>query len=193
MSDLKKEYEMVLRERKCFAEQINALKEDEKVKRYFELCEKDNFLAEQQKHLYKEMKTNEYCSCNHLLVTVLHDYDSFEGRSCDYHGCVKCGLSEKVLYLMEWLNNPDNLESDERIMYDFLKNGDSLCGTNANIHCDLELAQDIYRKIMIDNPGIDDETAAKHLVAAIYSVRPTEESNKRNASRTKKLTRKGNN
>ena len=106
MEDIKNKYEQVSLERKDILDKIKVLKEDERVKEYFSLCKKNDELANQQKDLYEKIKDKDYSSCNHLLVTVLHDYDRIEGRSYDYHGCVKCGLNEKVLYVMECFNNP---------------------------------------------------------------------------------------
>lgn len=188
MEDLKATYEQVVLERKDIIDRINVLAEDETVKEYFSLCKQNDELASQQKDLYKKIKVKEYSSCNHIWVTILHDYDRAEGRSYNYHGCVKCGLNERVLYLMELYNKPDELKLDERIMYDFLKNRCSLGGTNAKLFCDLGLAKAIYLKIREAHPDIDNETAVKYLKVALHFIRDIEVSDERKVSRAKRLS-----
>ena len=73
----------------------------------FDLYNKNEQLVCQQKDLYKQMKIDEYSFCNHIWVNTLHDYDSFEGRSYNYHGCIKCGLDQRVFYLSEQYRDLD--------------------------------------------------------------------------------------
>ena len=115
MGNLKAKYDQIISERKDKIEKNNILEKDEKVKQYLLLCKQNKKLANEQADLYKQMKIEEYSSCNHIWVNTLQSYDSFEGRSCDYYGCVKCGLDKRVFYLKEKRHYLDLLTLDERI------------------------------------------------------------------------------
>ena len=118
------------------------------------------------------MKIEEYSSCNHIWVNTLQSYDSFEGRSCDYYGCVKCGLDKRVFYLKEKRHYLDLLTLDERIMYNFMLNNSSCySGINTNLLCHLDLAKAIYAKIKESKPDIDDETAVHYFKIALNGIR----------------------
>lgn len=146
-------------------------------------------MAYEQKNIYRQLKTKEYSSCNHVWVTTLQDYDRHEGRSYNYHGCIKCGLNKKVFYLMEkYYDRPDELEFDERIMYDFMRNSFSDNGIYTNLFCDLDLAKAIYTKIKEIHPDIDDETAIKYLKVALHFIRDIKVSDERKISRAKRLS-----
>ena len=188
MEDLKAKYEQVVLEKEDIIKRISILAENEKVKEYLSLCKQNDELASQQKNLYKSIKIKDYSSCDHVWVRVLHDYDRHESHSYNYYGCVKCGLNEKVLYLMELYNNPDELNLDERIMYNFLENNYSLGGTHTKLSCDLDLAKAIYSKIKESHPDIDNETAVKYLKVALHFIRDIEVSDERKVSRAKRLS-----
>lgn len=188
MEDLKEKYDQIVSQRKGIIDEINVLAEDETVKKYFELRKQNDELAIQQKDLYKQIKIGEYSSCHHIWVNTLHDYDSWEGRSYNYHGCVKCGLDKRVFHLMESYHSPDWLTLDQRIMYDFMRNHSSGSGINSNLLCDLDLAKAIYTKIKEVHPDIDDETAVKYLKVALHNIRDTKVSDERKESRAKRLS-----
>ena len=190
MEDLKEQYNHIVSERQTIIDQINVLAENETVKEYFALREQNEKLASQQKDLYKQIKVEEYSSCNHIWVNTLHDYDSWEGRSYNYHGCVKCGLDKRVFHLMERFHSLDWLTLDQRIMYDFVKNHHSSSGINSNLLCDLDLAKAIYAKIKKVHPDIDDETAVKYLKVALHNIRDIKVSDERKESRAKRLSLK---
>lgn len=190
MESLKKQYDQIISERKELIEQINVLAEDESVKKYFELCQQNDKLARQQKDLYKQIKVGEYSSCNHIWVNTLHDYDSYEGRSYNYDGCVKCGLDQRVFHLMESYHSPDWLTLNQRIMYDYMRNHSYKSGIDTNLLCDLDLAKAIYAKIKEVHPDIDDETAVKYLKVALHNIRDTKVSDERKVNRAKRLSLK---
>lgn len=188
MGNLKAKYDQIISERKDKIEKINILEKDEKVKQYLLLCKQNKKLANEQADLYKQMKIEEYSSCNHIWVNTLHSYDSFEGRSYDYCGCVKCGLDRRVFYLKERYHNNAWLNLDEKIMYDFMLNNPSrYSGINTNLLCHLDLGKAIYTKIKENNPGIDDETAVHYLKNAFNHIRNIKVSSERQVSRAKRL------
>lgn len=185
MGSLKEQYDKIVTERKELIEQINALADDKTVKKYFELRSQNDKLSNQQRDLYKQIKIEEYSSCNHIWVDTLHDYDSWEGRSYNYCGCIKCGLDKRVL--MESYHNSAWLTLDQRIMYDILRNHSYRAGIDTNLLCDLDLAKAIYSKIEEVHHDIDDETAIKYFKVALHNIRDTRVSEERKVSRAKRL------
>lgn len=190
MDTLKKEYEQVISERKNITEQIKVLAENETVKKYFSLCEQNDRLSKKQRDLYTQIKFGEYLTCNHIWVTALHEYDSWEGRSYNYRGCVKCGLDRRVFHLMKSCHNPEWLTFDQRIMYDFMMNHSSSREIDSNLLCDLDLAKAIYAKIKEVHPDIDDVTAIKYLKAALHNIRDIKVNDERKISRARRLSLK---
>ncbi len=188
MENSKAEYERIVAKRKELIEQLNVLADDEVVKQYFNLRRQNDDLIRKQNVLYKQIKVGEYSSCNHIWVNTLHDYDSCEGRSYDYHGCIKCGLDRRVFYLMQSYHNPDLLTFDQRIMYDFFREKSYRAGTDTGLLCDLDLAKAIYAKIKETHPDIDDETAIRYFNVALHSIRDTKVNEERKVSRAKRLS-----
>ncbi len=190
MDDLSTRYDKIVSERENLIEQILGLAKNETVKKYFELCKQNDELASQQNDLYKQIKIGEYSSCNHIWVNTLHYCDSWEGRSYNYNGCVKCGLDMRVFHLMENCRNLEWLTFDQRIMYDFMRNHSYKLGINTGLSCDLDLARAIYVKIKEAHPSIDDETAVKYLKVAVHNIRYNKVSDERKANRAKRLSLK---
>ena len=190
MEDLKEQYDHIVSKRQTIIDQINVLAENKTIKEYFALREQNDKLASQQKDLYKQIKVGEYSSCNHIWVNTLHDCDNWEGRSYNYHGCVKCGLDKRVFHLMERFHSPVWLTLDQRIMYDYMKNHSYKSGIDTNLLCDLDLAKAIYAKIKEVHPDIDDETAVKYLKVALHNIRDIKVSDERKESRAKRLSLK---
>lgn len=187
MENLKTQYKQIETERKEILEQISILVEDEKVKKYFELLNRNDKLVNQQKDLYRQIKVKEYSLCNHIWVKTLDDYDRYEGRSYTYCGCAKCGLDKRVFHLMESYASPEWLSLDQRVMYDFMRNHSLNEGINTHLLCDLDLAKAIYSKIKENHPNIDDETAVTYLSAALYNIRVKKVSDERKVNRAKRL------
>lgn len=188
MGTFKNQYDKIVAERTEIIEQIKTLKEDETVKKYLELCGQNELLFQEQCTLYEEIKNEEYSSCNHIWVYSLIDYDSYEGRTYRYCGCIKCGLDQKVLesdsrYL-------DLLPLEQQIMYNFMRNHSYNNGINTNVLCDMDLAKAIYSKIKNAHPNIDDNTARKYFEIALDNIRKIKVSEARKISRAKRLSLK---
>lgn len=189
MKKIKEQYEYIASKREKIIEEINRLEENEAVMRYFELCSENEDLEYKQKELYKKMKYKEYSSCNHLWITILQEYNVLRHHPSYYYGCIKCGLNEKVLYLMHtYYDTPDELEFDDRIMYDHFRNNYNNYGVSVNLYCDLDLAKAIYSKIKEAHPNIDDKTAIEYLKVSLYFIRKIEVNDKRKESRAKRLS-----
>ncbi len=192
MQDLKAKYEQVANKKKNVENQINVLKEDATVKRYFELCKENDSLDEEQKELYKQIKFNEYSSCNHIWVTTLttdgSDYFSADSNWIDYEGCVKCGMDKSFLWLSGSIyNTPEWLTLDEKIIRSYMLSHCHNSGIHTGLLCDFELARSIYLKVKEIHPDIDDETAIKYLKVALHNIRDNKVSEERKKSRAKRL------
>lgn len=186
MNDLKKQYNQILFERKRLVEQIKDLEKNTKIKKYLKLCSQNDKLAIRQNDLYKQIKVDEYSLCNHIWVNTFHDYDSWEGRSYDYYGCIKCGLDESVFHLMESCCSLDCFSLDQRIMYDFMRNNQYGRGICIKILCDLDLAKNIYSKIKETYPDIDNETARRYFEIALEKIKNSEINNEKNQNGVKR-------
>ncbi len=155
------EYKQIVEERTKIINKLKELENNEIVKEYLTLQKQERALEIKQLKMYKEEKVKEYDSCNHIWVHVLHDYDSWEGRSYNYYGCIKCGLDQRVFELMDRLRDKDFLSLDQQIMYDYLYGRSFIVtgkGINTHLSCDFNLAKELYTKIKQEYQDIDDET-----------------------------------
>ena len=182
MSELKKEYDEIIEQRAVVIDELKQLENNEVVKKYLELKEKNDSLYNKQLNLYDSIKREEYDECKHILVFSKIDYDSYEGRTYRRCGCIKCGLDNSVLD-----QERDWLPHTRKIMYDYLRNN-YLNGIQTKILCDIKLATSIYSKIKDANPDIDDETAIKYFEIALYNIRNIEVNDERKISRAKRLS-----
>ena len=182
MSDLKRKYEELKNQREKTIEELNQLREDDRVKRYIELQSKNETLYNEQIALYQELKKEEYSSCNHILVYSEIDYDRYEERSYKRCGCIKCGLDGSVSS-----QSREYLPFSQKIMYDYLRKN-HLRGKETNIACDLDLAHAIYSKVKEVHPDIDDDTAIGYFEIALNNIRNTKVSEERKTNRAKRLS-----
>lgn len=187
MSNIKEEYEKIGAERIQIFEELKVLKENEIVKKYFELSNKDNELINQQQKLYTKLKNDEFSSCSHIWITTRRERDSYEARSESFYGCIKCGLDQDILR-QEFYFGRNLLSFEERIMLDYMNNYGYRNGIYINELCDLSLANAIYLKIKANHPNIDDETVHKYFEAALDNIRDIKVSEKRKISRAKRLS-----
>jgi len=181
MSDLKKEYDKIIEQRKNIIDQIKQIEETDIVKQYNSLKEQNTELVEKISNLSKKIKIDEYNCCKHILVYSKIDHDRIEGRTYKSHGCIKCGLDNSILD-----SRREFLPLTKQIMYDYLKNR-YLKGKELNVACDLDLAQAIYSKIKETHPDIDDETAIKYFEIALDHIRNIKVSDERKIGRSKRL------
>ena len=182
MSELKKEYDEITEQRAVVIDELKQLKNNEVVKRYLELKEKNDSLYDKQLNLYDSIKREEYDECKHILVFSKIDYDRYEGRTYRSCGCIKCGLDNSVLdQERDWLTHT------QKIMYDYLRKN-HLNGIKTDILCDIDLATSIYSKIKEAHPNIDDETAIKYFEIALDNIRNIEVNDERKISRAKRLS-----
>lgn len=175
-------YNNLVQEKNNIVKRLKELEKDEKVKEYIELNERNDKLYNQLISSYKGLKLENYYNCKHIFVKSSTIYESIEGRSYSYYGCIKCGLANNVLD-----ENKNNLTEDEKIMYEFLDKN-SMKGIFVKESCDLSLAKAIYNKIIDNYPNIDDHTAVTYFKKALYDIRNVKVSNERKENRAKRLS-----
>ena len=188
--NLDEQYKKIAKKRNNIFEQINILSEDEKVKLYLNLKNKNYLLEKELFELYKQRKIEKYKTCKHILVNTICDYDEIEGKTYYYSGCIKCGLDEKVLYLTDRFDSKYNFSSEQQIMYEYRNDLNYLSGNKTDIKCDLELASAIYKKIKESQPNINDIIALKYLKAALFNIKTKQVNNNRKKNRIKRLSLK---
>lgn len=185
MENLKSKYDKVVEDRKKVIQELDELKENEFVKRYFELSKIDNKLSIEQHGLYTKIKIEEFSSCDHLWITCEFNVDKIDGHTERFDGCIKCGLNWKI-----FREDYNSLETvDERIMHYVLNSDRAIAeGHTLNEFCNLELGKAIYSKIIENNPNIDEETACKYFEIALNNIRNIEVNDDRKISRAKRLS-----
>ena len=185
METLKEKYNKIMEQRRAIITEMKTLEENEILKRYFDLKEQNEILSNDQFSLFRNMKMEEYATCNHILVYSKIDYDRYEGRSYESCGCIKCGLDNSVLN-----ETRDCLSGTQKIMYDYLKKNylsSNFGGIQTEILCDIDLAQAIYTKIKNVYPDISDEKAINFFKYALKNIRDVKVSDERKVNRAKRL------
>ena len=192
MQNLNEKYQNALEQKENVLKEIQEMQEQEAVKKYMELQKQKNSLVEQCNDLYRKIKMEEYESCQHILIkdpVEVGRVGRYFGQP--YFGCIKCGLTSKVLDLnlsREKLNSYPQIHA----MYDYLNKNHAMLnhlkGIKTNIDCDIDLARAIYARIKNAHPTIDDETAIKYLKIALNDIRNINVSNERKISRARRLS-----
>lgn len=185
METLKEKYNKIMEQRRAIITEMKTLEKNEILKRYFDLKEKNEILSNDQFSLFRDIKMEEYATCNHILVYSKIDYDRYEGRSYESCGCIKCGLDNSVLN-----ESRDCLSGTQKIMYDYLKKNylsSNFGGIQTEILCDIDLAQAIYTKIKNVYPDISDEKAINFFKYALKNIRDIKVSDERKVNRAKRL------
>ena len=161
MKDLKKEYEQVSLEREDIIVQIEHLKESEIIKKYFNLLSQSEELSTKKEKLYEQIKKEEYSSCNHIWIPTY--INNFVANGVTYHTCVKCGLDENV-------SREPMLGLEKKIMWNYIFLNPYRTGIYIQEVCDINLARDIYMKIIMEYPDLDDKNIADYLDIAIRDI-----------------------
>ena len=128
------------------------------------------------------IKRCEYGECKHLWVSLPDE----EGYDSGYYGCVKCGFNNGFIPKFDVIY--EGLNAEEKASFGFMTMSilDNP-GTYSESCCDLELGKAIYKKIRLYHPGATDEQASDYLSYALYKMRTKDQSEKRKASRVKRL------
>lgn len=189
MKKLKKEYDNIVLERTKILEEINELKENEFVKKYLELNDKNHQLRLSQERALRELKLMEYENCEHIWVISKAERDAYQGWSCIYRGCIKCGYDQA---LIEY--NQDKkfefLSAEDKAMIEYFKRDKGFAlsrGIKTNINFDFVLAKHIYKTIKEAHPRASDKTIIKLLEKEIDKIKNDNVSQQSGKKRTKNL------
>ena len=146
MNNLNKEYEKKINK-------WEKLKQYKSVKRYLELEEECKNINKDLNNLYKKILFERYTNCKHIVVMSDYDYDSWEGRSYRYYGCIKCGLDEAVAKRGYGLNKEESTMLELMNEYKVYRIG----GKHTDIACELEDAKELYSEIIENDKDLSDD------------------------------------
>lgn len=162
ISEKKKEYREVLKKRQTILDRLAELKETDIIKEYERLIDEDDNLYNKENKLYKELKFEEYKSCDHVLVNSFIDCEEgYGGRTIRYKGCIKCGCNE---YVKEKRNC--YLSPEEKAMLSYLDSiyYGKLDGEDLQINCeDFEETIKKYKSLKRLNKTLQEKTILKML------------------------------
>ncbi len=190
MQNLNEKCQSILEERDKVLKEIQSMQSMESTQKYLELQKKKGNLEEEYNQLYKEVKMEEYDSCEHILVIDAETTGYFDQNLHHCFGCIKCGLDTRVLDLpREELNYT---LPQMQAMYDYLNknqlNSYRLKGMRTYIECDIDLAKAIYTRIKNAHPTIDDETTLKYFEIALNDIRNIKVNGERKICRARRLS-----
>lgn len=186
MWEEKAQYQQISSKRLAIRRELELLRNNEYVKKYFPLRKEEEKLEQEQEHLFVDLKNKEYATCSHIWIVSDIERDPYEGRSYRYSGCIKCGLEEIVMERS--IYNSSNMDFEHKIMYDFMSKNSYKRGIRTNRYCDLELARAIYQKVKENHLDIDDQMALKYLEIALDNMRHIKVNEDRKVSRAKRLS-----
>jgi len=183
---IKEKYEDIIISRKKIINELDALMENEYVKKYLELCDKNNMLINQEEVLYTNLKNEEFDLCNHIWIISRAKVDGFNRITERFHGCIKCGLNSEI-HSIEYRHDIDSMSIDEKIMYNYMENHNYRQGIYLDEFCDLDLAKALYSKVRGKHPNIDDMTVCKYFEIALNDIRNIKVNKDRKINRAKRL------
>jgi len=163
MEDIQKNFEEIKKEFRKTCEQLEKLENTANVKKYLALCEKRQLLSSKFEDIFLKVLAEKYRKCDHVLVECNSDYDSYEGRSYHYFGCIKCGLDESVKEDC-WCYSKIHREMRKIISENPLN---KIKGKKLGVKCDLKTAMNVYSEVKEENPDISEDELLKIVVKEI--------------------------
>ena len=157
MDKLREDFEEKYNKRLSAVNRLMQLEQDKTVKEYLSLMKKEEQLKKELFNSYKQLKFHEYENCNHVTVISKYECDRHEGREHILHACIKCGLDESVFE-----DYGVTLSTEEQVISDYFKcHNPIIKGVSIDVRCeDNDEARLIYKRIIKNNPDIDDESLA---------------------------------
>lgn len=153
---IKEAKEAVLRTIGYCEEEINKLKNDDKVKRYNEAKRIYSIARNELRKLEMKELEDRISSCDHVLLV---EDERYSYRDEKHYYCPKCGLS----------TNFDILDEDERnIMIREYERHRHI--PTSNEVCDKELAKIIIDGIIKKYPDIDGDTLVTYYNASLHNI-----------------------
>lgn len=158
LENLKNEYLEIVKE-------LEPLKENEIVKRFIELSNKESNIKYQLKRLPLDIEVEKMKSCNHLFIIGHRDsyFDGHKSVTDTYPYCVKCGLDAK--YIDRDTFSYEFLTPLQKQMIYIYRNGCK--GIYWKHYCKPIIATQIYRDLRKGLPNLSDEELFEHFKVAI--------------------------
>lgn len=152
MDFIEEEYKLSLEKLERVKQKIARIISDKKVQEYIYLQEEKEILTRNIEGLHYEALFKKYEECNHIFVYQGLDYSQKEQKYKKSGCCLKCGLSNSVIY-----KDKKNRTTDEAIMYDYLMTHTEVKGIHTIISCNITLAVNIYNELISNKPEITDQ------------------------------------
>jgi len=158
--NLNEQYKASYNRNDMLLEQIQEMKKNETVIEYYRLIDKYHYLQTQIDYLYEQIILQKYRECDHFLIIVDGNDENNETNK-KYRCCIKCGLDERILI-------PNNryggvLTKEQKMMAFYMEHYYYDSAYYSDINCDFEFAKDTYKKIIENNPEIDNITLEQYL------------------------------
>lgn len=158
LENLKNEYLEIVKE-------LGPLRENEIVKRFIGLSNKESNIKYNLKRLSLDIEVEKMKSCNHLFIIGYEDsyFDGHKTVTDRYPYCVKCGLDAK--YIDRDTFNYKFLTPLEQEMVNVYRSHGN--GTYWRHYCDPTIASKIYSELKNGLPNLSDEELFEHFKVSI--------------------------
>jgi len=158
LENLKNEYLEIVKE-------LEPLRENETVKRFIELSNKESNIKYNLKRLSLDVEVEKMKSCNHLFIIGHRDsyFDGHKSVTDTYPYCVKCGLDAK--YIDRDTFNYKFLKPLEQEMANVYRSHGN--GTYWKHYCEPTIARKIYSELKNGLPNLSDEELLEHFKVSI--------------------------
>lgn len=158
LENLKKEYLETVKE-------LEPLRENEIVKRFIGLSNKESNIKYNLKRLSLDIEVEKMKSCNHLFIIGYEDsyFDGHKTVTDRYPYCVKCGLDAK--YIDRDTFNYKFLTPLEQEMANVYRSHGN--GTYWRHYCNPTIASKIYSELKNGLPNLSDEELFEHFKVSI--------------------------
>lgn len=156
MGYLETEFKRIKMEKEFTLMYLEVLKKNEYVQEFLIFQERSKRILAKEEELSLKILKETYEMCNHIWVK--------ENEDC--FGCIKCGLSQRVL-----LCDKNDLSSPSVLMYEYFLNHPFLLpGFMSGLSCDLELGRAIIQNILLHHKDITDEELFAYFKHALFHI-----------------------
>lgn len=165
IEEMKERLENLKKEQSEVETELIQLRENELIKRYIELCNKESSITYKFKKMSLDIDTEIMKSCNHLFIIGHRDsyFDGHKSVTDTYPYCVKCGLDAK--YIDRDTFSYEFLTPLQKQMINIYRNGCK--GIYWKHYCKPIIATQIYRDLRKGLPNLSDEELFEHFKVAI--------------------------
>lgn len=172
LTKFKKEYAALTTQKDDNIKKMQELLANPAVAEYVNLMSANKKITTDQRWLYMKIKNIEYLNCKHLWINVPNywDFDDEKDEPTVYHACLKCGLNEKVI--LEGKSGTNFYNYEDELMYYFMQEYNYKNGIVINATVRLDVAREIYSRIKVNHPDIEDEQMKKYMEIALCNMQP---------------------